>query len=93
MASVEFGLPVRARQRTLVTNEDDIILGVGVGGTVFCLMRLGAGRGQKGQLTAARLSAITAAGCLTTATNRRQNSYTTSGDTTETRSPDNSNKT
>ena len=34
------------------------------------------------QPTAARLAAVAAAGYLPTATNRSQNSYTTSGDTT-----------
>ena len=34
------------------------------------------------QPASARLAAVAAAGCLPTATNRSQNSYTTSGDTT-----------
>ena len=34
------------------------------------------------QPAAARLAAVAAAGCLPTATNGRQNSYTTPGDTT-----------
>ena len=35
------------------------------------------------QPAAARLAAVAAAGCLPTATNDRQNSYTTPGDTTQ----------
>ena len=41
-AFVEFGPPVRARQRILATVGDGVMLGAGVGGTVFCLMLLGA---------------------------------------------------
>ena len=40
-AFVEFGPPVRARQRILATVGDGVMLGAGVGGTVFCLMLLG----------------------------------------------------
>ena len=39
---VEFGPPVRARQRILAAIGDGVMLGAGVGGTVFCLMLLGA---------------------------------------------------
>ena len=41
-AFVEFGPPVEARQRILATVGDGVMLGAGVGGTVFCLMLLGA---------------------------------------------------
>ena len=39
---VEFGPPVRARQRILAAIGDGVMLGAGVSGTVFCLMLLGA---------------------------------------------------
>ena len=49
-AFVEFEPPVRARQRILVEIGDGVMLGAGVGGTVFFLMLLGAaGRGRRGQ--------------------------------------------
>ena len=42
-AFVDFGPPVRARrQRILATIGDGVMLGGGIGGTVFCLMLLGA---------------------------------------------------
>ena len=41
-AFVEFGPPVEARRRILATVGDGVMLGAGVGGTVFCLMLLGA---------------------------------------------------
>ncbi len=41
-AFVEFGPPVEARRRILGTAGDGVMLGAGVGGTVFCLMLLGA---------------------------------------------------
>jgi len=45
---VEFGPPVRARQRFRVVIGDGDMLGAGVGGTVFCLMPLGAaGHGRR----------------------------------------------
>ena len=47
---VEFGPPVRARRRILATIGDGVMLGAGVGGTVFCLMLLGAaGHGRRGR--------------------------------------------
>ncbi len=47
---VEFGPPVRARQRIMGTIGDGVMLGAGVGGTVFCLMLLGAaGHGWRGR--------------------------------------------
>ena len=46
----EFGPPVRARQRILAAIGDGVVLGAGVGGTVFCLMLLGAaGHGRRGR--------------------------------------------
>ena len=39
---VDFRSPVRARQRILAEIGDGVLLGAGVGGTVFCLMLLGA---------------------------------------------------
>ena len=46
----EFGPPVRARQRILAAIGDGVMLGAGVGGTVFCLMLLGAaGHGRRGR--------------------------------------------
>ena len=46
----EFGPPVRARQHILATIGDGVMLGAGVGGTVFCLMLLGAaGHGRRGR--------------------------------------------
>ena len=51
---VEFGPPVRARQRILAAIGDGVMLGAGVGGTVFCLMLLGAaGHGRRGRTGAA----------------------------------------
>ena len=41
---VEFDPPVLARQRILSLTGDGVMLGAGVGGTVFCLMLLGAAR-------------------------------------------------
>lgn len=41
-AFVEFRPPVEARRRILATVGDGAMLGAGVGGTVFCLMLLGA---------------------------------------------------
>ena len=47
-AFVEFGPPVEARRRILATVGDGVMLGAGVGGTVFCLMLLGAlGRARR----------------------------------------------
>ena len=46
----EFGPPVRARQRILAAIGDGVMLGAGVGGTVFFLMLLGAvGHGRRGR--------------------------------------------
>ena len=42
LAFVERGPTVRARRRILATIGDSVMLGVGVSGTVFCLMLLGA---------------------------------------------------
>ena len=39
---VEFGPPVWAQRRILAAIGDGVMLGAGVGGTVFCLMLLGA---------------------------------------------------
>jgi len=45
---VEFGPPVQARQRILAVIGDGVMLGAGIGGTVFCLMLLGAaGQGRR----------------------------------------------
>ncbi len=45
-----FPSAVRARQRILRTIGDGVMLGAGVGGTVFCLMLLGAaGHGRRGR--------------------------------------------
>ena len=45
-----FPSAVRARQRILGTIGDGVMLGAGVGGTVFCLMLLGAaGHGRRGR--------------------------------------------
>ena len=47
---VEFGPPVLARQRILSLAGGGVMLGAGVGGTVFCLMLLGAVRdGRRGR--------------------------------------------
>ncbi|MDE0408792.1 MAG: hypothetical protein OXN81_13130, partial [Alphaproteobacteria bacterium] len=47
---VEFGPPVWAQRRILAAIGDGVMLGAGVGGTVFCLMLLGAaGRGRRGR--------------------------------------------
>ena len=49
-AVAEFPSAVRARQRILATIGDGVMLGAGVGGTVFCLMLLGAaGHGRRGR--------------------------------------------
>ena len=46
----QFGPPVRARQRILAAIGDGVMLGAGVGGTVFFLMLLGAaGHGRRGR--------------------------------------------
>ena len=45
---VEFGPPVWAQRRILAAIGDGVMLGAGVGGTVFCLMLLGAaGQGRR----------------------------------------------
>ena len=50
-AFVDFRPPVRARQRILTTIGDGVMLGAGVGGTVFCLMLFGAaGHGRRGRI-------------------------------------------
>ena len=41
-AFVEYRPPIRARQRILSMIGDGVMLGAGIGGTVFCLMLLGA---------------------------------------------------
>jgi len=47
---VEFGPPVWAQRRILAAIGDGVMLGAGVGGTVFCLMLLGAaGHGRRGR--------------------------------------------
>ena len=47
---VEFGPPVWAQRRILAAIGDGVMLGAGVGGTVFCLMLLGAaGHGWRGR--------------------------------------------
>ena len=50
-AFVEFGPPVEARRRIMATVGEGVMLGAGVGGTVFCLMLLGAaGHWRRGRI-------------------------------------------
>ena len=57
-AFVEFGPPVLARQRILSLTGDGVMLGAGVGGTVFCLMLLGAARDGRRDRTGTALEPV-----------------------------------
>ena len=57
-AFVEFDPPVQARQRILSLTGDGVMLGAGVGGTVFCLMLLGAARDGRRDRTGTALEPV-----------------------------------
>ena len=57
-AFVEFDPPMRARQRILSLTGDGVMLGAGVGGTVFCLMLLGAARDGRRDRTGTALEPV-----------------------------------
>ena len=57
-AFVEFDPPMQARERILSLAGDGVMLGAGVGGTVFCLMLLGAARDGRRDRTGTALEPV-----------------------------------